>query len=48
MLVGTFEVEVSGFREAALKEHCFMGDAGIKPDVKDIGDFFVLIGFSAE
>ena len=51
MLVGAFQVQVGRLVQAvlrALREHAGMGDAGVEPDVEDVGDLFVAGGLVAE
>ncbi|MNI33745.1 hypothetical protein D3C73_877060 [compost metagenome] len=48
MLVGTFQVQVGRLAEATRGQHCFMGHAGIEPDVEDVGDLLVVGRFSAQ
>ena len=49
VLVGAFQVEVGGHRQlVALLEHRIVGDAGVEPDVEDVGDLGVALRVVAE
>src|SRR3546814_4194113 len=46
VLVRTFQVQVGRLAQAAFEQHRFMGDAGIEPDVEDVGDAVVVLASS--
>ena len=48
VLVGTFQVQVRRLADATRRQHCLMGDAGIEPDIQDVGDAVVLRRFIAQ
>jgi hypothetical protein len=49
VLVGAFEVQVDRRRlRDARAEHAGMGDAGVEPDIQDVGDLLVVARLGAE
>jgi len=49
MLVGTFQIEVGGVRQAfALLQQAGVGDAGIEPDVEGVAHLHVIRGLGSQ